>query len=134
MSQCTTDQYMQETNEFVYEYIYCDKCGSFDIGDLSKLPSVIDNILALIALGFIPIGVGILVFWGFQWRSFCSVGLIGLIAFALASWATYLECNKCGNRQFTSKNVLNYEENNRSVLDVHEESVIKKNIETKTYR
>lgn len=134
MSQYTDDQYTQETYEFVYEYMYCDKCGSFDIGHLSKLPSGIETVLLYIAFGSIPVVIGILVFFDFQWRLGCPVGLIGLIAFALASWTTHLECNKCGNSQFTSKNVLNYPENDRSVLDVPEKSITKTQIETKTYR
>jgi hypothetical protein len=130
MSLFTDDKYMQETWAFVYEYTYCDQCGSFDVGLSSKLPANFDGIMVYITFGSIALGIGILIFFSAQWRFGCLAGLFGLGAFVLSVFTSFLKCNKCGNRQFTSGNVLNYAEGDYSVLDVLEESAMKKHVET----
>jgi hypothetical protein len=63
---------------------------------------------------------------------FCwGIGTIGLVSFLIFGWGRHLKCNKCGNENITSANVLNYSGDDMSILDVSQESVIKHVIETR---
>jgi len=43
MTKRTCEPYTQESWDFVYEYSYCDRCGSFDLRVSSILPANIDR-------------------------------------------------------------------------------------------
>jgi hypothetical protein len=94
--------------------IYCDKCGSFDIG---KSP------LRIIIIGFLVIVISYisLALWGdltVHSMIVCpTLLLLTLSTFGLLSKQNV--CKKCGNYHITQGNPMNYSENDRSVLDVH---------------
>jgi len=84
---------IQVSYAFTYEFTYCDKCGSFNIGFSS---------------------------------------LTGLIAFFLLDKIMGpLYCKKCGNKNITSGNPLNYSNDNQSVIDVPNNQILRIHVETK---
>ena len=121
----------QETNEILYDYTYCDNCGSFNIVHLSRLPLVIDKGLIVFVLASY-IAVFVLLF--FNWHLSCLVSILGVSALIVTVSTAYRECAKCGNKHITSNNVLHYSQNDRSVIDVPESSIIKKQIKRPDHR
>jgi len=121
---------IQESYDFVYDYTYCDKCGSFDVGHSSTLPLAVDKALVVLILVSYIAAMGILVIFTSEWYLSCLAGLIGLTAFVILGSTGHLKCKKCGNERITSGNGLNYAENDMSVIDVPAKSILKKHIET----
>jgi len=127
----TCEYDIQESYDFIYEYTYCDQCGSFDIGGSSILPRKVDMIIGFIILAGFLAAIVITVKSGSVWYLGCLGGLVELIAyFGFKIYSTRLKCNKCGNKRITSGNVRGYRENDASVIDVPENRVLRKHIET----
>ena len=121
---------IQESYDFVYDYTYCDECGYFDVNISSKLPLAVDKALVVLILVSYIAAMGILVFFTSEWHLSCLAGLIGVIAFFILGSTGHLKCRKCGNEHISSANVLNYAENDKSVIDVPVKSILKNHIET----
>ena len=115
-------QEFNESYEFDYAYTYCDKCGSFDIKQLSRLPPHFDKGLVLITVVSFFGAFALLMI---HWRLGCLTGILGLGAFLIGALTTYFKCGKCGNRHLTSDNVLHYVANDKSVFDVSERDIMK---------
>ena len=121
----------QESYDFVYEYAYCDQCGSFDIGLSSTLPSSIEKAVSITILVTFGAAAAIAVIATSDWLLGCLIGLVGLLAFfAFKFFTRRFKCGKCGNQRFTSRNVLNYVENDESVMDVPDIQAFRKHIGT----
>ena len=101
--------------------IYCDKCGSFKITERPTFRTVMwIAIAALIAT----------LFW-----SIAQVNPLfgGIICFVIQLWwmsaagafTTGYICRKCGNIHITHGNMMNYPENDRSILDTPYEKSVK---------
>ena len=62
ISEFSDEKEIQITWEFIYEYTYCDRCGSFDIGITSLIPKKISKyidwfLVILLFLTTIIIGI-----------------------------------------------------------------------------
>jgi hypothetical protein len=125
---CVPD--IQESFDYIYDYTYCDKCGSFDIGCSTILPGIVARTLVLIVLAALPLAVVVGLSFNRQRYVGCSIGSICLIAFAILRETSRLECKKCGNQHITSSNVLNYAPDDQSVIDVPKDSILKHHIKT----
>lgn len=127
LSEHWTWREFQETYEFIYEYTYCDKCGSFDIRYPSTfLISVIFGIITvflLAALGYLFTSSVVL--------SYFIVTISLFVGAAYLATTNHLACRKCGNRHITSENSMNYQKHDSSVLDVPKERAKRRHIETK---
>jgi hypothetical protein len=92
-------------------YVYCDNCGSFNIG-LRISPTkwfIIALVLTAAALLIMRDSQSLL--------CFIPLGLIGLFI----PWRDILlsfRCRKCGNSQVTRYNALHYEAYNTDLVDV----------------
>jgi hypothetical protein len=113
---CVPD--IQESFATVYEYTYCDECGSFDIEYASRIPDTVSKALVLIIGGSYLGAIGAVFLFNADCIVGLLIGLIGLIAFVLIGVTSRLKCRKCGNEHITSDNVLGYPENDSSVIDV----------------
>lgn len=115
-----------EPFESIYEYTYCDRCGSFNVGYPSK---PFDKALAVtVAVSYVA-AIGV-VLAANNCKASCLIGLIGLIAFLVIALRSHLRCMKCGNEQITSDNVLGYSKDDKSVIDVPIDSIIKHHVKT----
>lgn len=125
------EPYIQESWDFVYEYTYCDQCGSFDLGVSSILPVKIDRAIVIaILVSFLTIGAIAVVETSF-WLLGLLIGFVGLVVLVLYKLKTSrLTCNKCRNVSFSPKNILNYTPNDESIIDVPEREILKKHIDT----
>jgi hypothetical protein len=125
------EPYIQESWDFVYEYTYCDQCGSFDLGVSLILPVKIDRAIVIaILVSFLAMGA-MVVFETSIWSLGLLIGCFSLVVLVLYKLKTSrLTCNKCGNVSFSPKNVLNYTPNDESVIDVPERAILKKHIDT----
>jgi hypothetical protein len=113
----------------VTEYIYCDRCGSFNIKEFRTAKTWIIMATGLLIAGGL-IGVAVLLY------TRVSPALDGLVGFALC-FITFLvafdvlalytinyhhaqhQCRKCGNTSIhVSENELNFKEESRRALDV----------------
>ncbi len=105
--------------------LYCDKCGSFNIGK-----RITPNILIWISV----VAIIATLAWNYAKESslpnallVCSTSLLISMSLMVSFVSSYTEsrCRKCGNKHITNGNVLNYPENNRSILDVPNENTVK---------
>ena len=121
---------IHESFDFVYDYTYCDTCGSFDVGYSSRLPAMVEkaSMLLLLLLGF----TAILIIFAFPyyWYASCGLGIIAIILLIIILATSCLRCRKCGNKNITSENVLNFSEGDESVIDVPSRAILKNHIET----
>jgi len=102
--------------------LYCDKCGSFNIGKRitskvlfwASISAIISTMFWYSAKdGALP-GA-----WLFCYGiTFLFISFFGVFQFGK-------RCKKCGNRQISMDNVLNYPANNRSILDIPYERTTK---------
>ena len=60
---------------FIYEYTYCDRCGSFNIGYSSVLSRRVDKVIGIIILAGFVAAVVITVKSGSLWYLGCLGGL-----------------------------------------------------------
>lgn len=93
--------------------IYCDKCGSFDIGK-SSLRRIILGIIAII-VSFIGLEL-----WG-DLSVYSMIACPITLLLTLSLFGVFNKqniCRKCSNYQITEGNPFKYSENDRSVLDV----------------
>jgi len=93
-------------------FVYCDKCGSFDIKVKVAARKWIWIVTALLIVAF-------LVRVDKSWILLCGVG--SLIALAVLPWKDLLfsyKCRKCGNERIADENVLNYQPYDKSIVDV----------------
>jgi len=105
--------------------LYCDKCGSFNIGKRPTL-KMVNWILvaALIVILFSKLnGSANQIISPISWFACFSVlllfmGMIGLLELGH-------RCKRCGNTHITMNNVMNYPANDRNILDVPYERTIK---------
>ena len=96
--------------------LYCDSCGSFNLGrDLT-----FKNFLWLFIAAIIPFLI-----WYFSQTVMsifgslvCFGGLLFLVLKPMGALELGYICVECGNTQITFVNVLGYSENDRGVLDV----------------
>ena len=135
MTTYSDDPDIQATFAYVYDYTYCDQCGSFNIGCLSTIPKAVVRAIWIIVLVYFVIITGAIIYITSYWYLGCLIGPISLIAFAFIVIKgnlipTKLKCRKCGNEQITSENTLNYPENDKSVIDVPDHLTLKKHIQT----
>lgn len=106
-------------------YIYCDKCGSFAMKEYRTVKT-----WAIVAVGLTSAMVGGSVVWLMPHFSdflvllscFFSALVVGDLYFTIGIYLSNNEyrCRKCGNTDITMDNVLNYQEEDRSVVDVPE--------------
>ena len=114
---------------YVYEEthcLYCDKCGSFDIGKQLTYWMLIG--------GLVP-SLITYVFWTRMKEDILATALPIILpcCFGLILWLVSLtgifqyghRCKKFGNREMTMSNSLNYKEYDRSLLDVPLSATIK---------
>ncbi|MFN8597760.1 MAG: hypothetical protein U0559_16450 [Anaerolineae bacterium] len=125
---CVPD--IQESFDYIYDYTYCDNCGSFNIGSSTTLPRVAERLLILVMLASLPVAIVVGLYFNRQLYIGCSIMLVGLSAFTWLWETSHLKCNKCGNQHITASNVLNYAKDDQSVVDVPLNSVLKDHIET----
>jgi hypothetical protein len=132
ISEYSVEKEIQVTWEFIYDYIYCDECGSFDIGITSIIPKKIVKYidwLFIILLLIITIIVGI---YSHNYYYVCLSGLITILVFAYYKFRTStIVCNKCGNTKISSLNSRNYLENDKSNFDIPENKTTRKHITTR---
>ena len=112
------DPDIQESFATVYEYTYCDKCGSFDMEHPSRIPDSVAKALVIIIGGSLLGSVGAVFVFNVDLIVGFLIGLIGVIALVLIGVTSRLKCSKCGNEHITSDNVLGYQDNDSSVIDV----------------
>jgi hypothetical protein len=114
-----------EPYENVYAYLYCDKCGSFALESHICLDTRTQVMVKALDV------VGTLLITGSAWWLthnwiLCAVPIvIGLLIFVCIDRTTHLACKKCGNNNITDINVLNYQANDFSVLDIPDALVVK---------
>jgi len=131
MTKCTCEPSIQQSWDFVYEYTYCDQCGSFDLGVSSTLPMNIDRVIIIAILVSFAATSAVVAIATSIWLLGLLIGFVGLIFLAFYKLKTsQLICNKCRNVSFSPGNVLNYTPNDESVIDVPERKILKKHIET----
>jgi hypothetical protein len=109
---------IQESFATVYEYTYCDECGSFDIEYASRIPEAVGKALVLIIAGSYLGAIGAVCLFNADCIVGLLIGLIGLTAFVLIGTTSRLKCRKCRSEHITSDNVLGYRENENNVIDV----------------
>lgn len=132
MTQSTDDAYLQQSWQFVYEYTYCDQCGSFDLGFVTKLPRLADWLITIAFLFVFTVASVFLAVLTAKWILGLPIALFGLITLLFYRVkTTQFVCHKCGITRFLPENVLNYTPNDFSVIDVPETKVFKKHIESK---
>jgi len=102
--------------------LYCDKCGSFNIGKRLTRKMIIWILISAFISTLFWFSVKDGVSPGAWLVCFGSIVLI--ISFT-GVFTRGLKCNKCGNRHFTKNNILNYQDYDRSILDVPYEITIK---------
>ena len=121
-------QGIYEPIESIIEYTYCDTCGSFNIGySIQRFNGVLS---VMIVASYVGVIVAALLLH--RSATFCwGLGTLGLISFLIFGLRKHLKCNKCGNKNITSTNVLNYSGDDMSILDLPKEWVIKHVIETR---
>lgn len=113
--------------ELIYEYKYCDECGSFNIKRAPRVHETIQSALLILAFGSC-FGAFILLD---QFKLACPIALVSIVSFLLLEYFAGPEtCMKCGNTYFSSENVLNYP-NDKSVLDVPETQTLSRKITSK---
>jgi hypothetical protein len=119
----------------IFEYTYCDKCGSFSI-EQRKRPYfkglIAVRVIAIIFVVSLVVSVRIVMD---NWFNSCLTGLIGLIGWIILIGIAplgYLKCRKCGNEHITEANVLHYSFNDSSVLDVPDNLAMKQFIGSET--
>jgi predicted nucleic-acid-binding Zn-ribbon protein len=110
------------TTTIIAYCLYCDKCGSFNIGKRITGKMIIWILISVIISTLFWYSVKDGALPGAWLVCFGSVVLI--ISFT-GVFTRELRCNKCGNRQFFKNNILNYQDYDRSVLDVPYEITIK---------
>ena len=94
--------------------VYCDKCGSFKIRQFIDLRTLIWILpVALLATAFWTVAERFALFLGISCFAIQLVFLFELGAFNKINY----KCKKCGNKYITFDNVLNYPENDQSILD-----------------
>lgn len=132
MTQSTDDAYLQQSWQFVYEYTYCDQCGSFNLGFVTKLPRLADWLITIASLiGFTGAGVFLAVLTA-KWIVGLPIALFGLLTMLFYKGkTTQFLCHKCGNARFSPENVFKFTPNDFTVFDVPESKVFKKHIESK---
>lgn len=118
---------LYEPVENIYEYTYCDKCGSFDLESYTypyTVRLIVIRVAIVVVIGIFVIAAGIL---AHSWIASCVVGVIGWMAFIVVAPGPggFLRCRKCGNKDITDTNVLNLEDDMR-ILDIPETSAIKR--------
>jgi hypothetical protein len=110
---------LYESAENIFEYFYCDKCGSFDLESHTE-PYTKKMIGARIALA-ISIGAFAAVggIFTHNWIVSCVIGGFGWIAFLIIAPKPggFIRCRKCGNEHISNINILNYPDD-ISILDV----------------
>lgn len=117
---------IQETFDTAYDYTYCDRCGSFGVEMSSRLPRWLDKALMMVVFG--SMGIFILGLATVSWQVMLAAVLAGLLSFIVVGASGFLKCKKCGNTQFTSRNVKRYAENDHSVIDVPGDAVMKQKV------
>ena len=101
--------------------VYCDKCGSFKITKRPTFRTVVWVVIAaLLAIVFWSIAQVNPVFGGILCFTIQLLFLSGAGAFTVG----YI-CRKCGNTHITLGNVLNFPENDCSILDTDYEKTVK---------
>jgi hypothetical protein len=107
-------------------YVYCDKCGSFSIKEYRSIKS-----LAKIAIGFSLGVLGAASIWFLPYSSRFFMALLGCLLIVFVAFDLFItvavfanekkhRCRKCGNNEITDGNVLNYQEEDGSRVDVPE--------------
>ena len=104
-------------------YMYCDRCGSFSIKEYRALKT-----WAEVAFGICLAVLGGIAIWYMSDLHFliAFAACFILIFIVLDLFIIYIiyergskyRCRKCGNIDITGDNVLNYPEEDRSVIDV----------------
>lgn len=118
---------LYEPVENIYEYTYCDKCGSFDL-ELLFIPYTVPLILIRVAIVVVivaaVIAVGVL---SHNWIVSCVASVIGWVIFIMIAPTkkSFLVCRKCGNDNITDTNVLNLDDEMK-LLDVQATSAIRR--------
>jgi hypothetical protein len=118
---------IQGTNVYqITGCLYCDKCGSFNIGKRIthwmligiSIPAIVTAVFWHITIsGILPSAIPIVYPFCFGSILWC-ISLTGIFEFGH-------RCKKCGNRDISLSNALNYPEYDRSVLDVPYKTTIK---------
>jgi len=119
--------------EDVVLYVYCDRCGSFGIDAAIEIP-LGSTLLLIIVAGIVFMLVGSSPLAGpypnahkgtLLYVFLALIVLVMVIATATGRGSLTIghRCRKCGNTDITDRNVLNYPEYDKSIVDVPEERV-----------
>jgi hypothetical protein len=106
--------------------LYCDNCGSFKLMCWIPFPKWAGIVVYIIimAIGLIGYSIGRINTWD-GLLFFCG-SFVVLVFFTSDSVRHLIHiCRKCGNMHITRDNVLNYLENDTSILDVSYEVTMK---------
>jgi predicted nucleic-acid-binding Zn-ribbon protein len=130
MTEYSCEPDIQQSFAYVYDYVYCDKCGSFNIKMSSKIPELISQ--SLFVLTLISIGAGVVIFAinVKLWQISCLFDALGFISFVIVGVSGKYYCKKCGNDHITSNNVLKYSSKDTSIVDIPLKTVIKYQIKS----
>jgi hypothetical protein len=131
MIQTYSVQDIQESFDYVYEYTYCDECGSFDIETSSSLPEAVSTTLVVITMISFLAAIVVVASFTAIWYYGCLLGLLGVLSFIIVGATGRYQCRKCGNRRISPYNTLQYRENDKSVLDVPESSIKKERVDVR---
>ena len=92
--------------ENVFEYTFCDKCGSFSIEQKTRpLSPILKSIRVIILILAVTATIGAAIITK-VWTVSCIIGVIGLLIFMLISPKSYLQCRKCGNETITDSPII----------------------------
>jgi hypothetical protein len=104
-------------------YVYCNKCGSFSVEEYRSIKTWAEVTLGILLAALGGISVRFMVHFS-EFMAFASCLVLVLIALDMFfTYAIYANggkcrCRKCGNAEITGGNVLNYPEEDRSLIDV----------------
>jgi hypothetical protein len=107
--------------------IYCDQCGSFDIGENKP-----DSLSKRVMIGVMILLTSVVVYALASSGEFCLTSGILMMTLLLILFITNdaisfgKKCQKCGNIHISKgNNLLNLPENDQSILDIPIEKVLK---------
>ena len=106
--------------QHIYKIFYCDDCGSFSIKPHTQPYTNIQITAKGLLIVETPLIAALAWVTTHNWILCSVLFMVGLIIFVSISKEMYLMCRKCGNKQITNEDVLNYSKK-KYVIDVPKE-------------
>jgi hypothetical protein len=125
MDSISTGSHQGYTTSLDTYYLYCDACGSFNIGHRFTLATWAKAIAGLAVLGGAVLWIGSNTE---RWACFFWLVLLFFVIYPFLKEVKYLDliCRKCGNRHITRDDVLNLGEGDmKCIPDVPVRRIIK---------